>query len=625
MPGQDLVVRGIEPDLPFVFMMRTQLTRSMRLTSLVALVLGLIMLTSPFAWAEPGFSNGVSVPIPAGVNPSYFGYQSIACASAGNCTAIGMTEDEPFVVAQSSGAWGTPHQLAGFMTGGYDVNGPMRIACPSAGACVAVGGEQSGGDFGPGTSPIVEFPYLVTESGGTWGKIAFVAPPADANTATPSAAFTSLWCSSPANCIAVGPYLTSTGTTRAMESVETNGVWDGTTALPGSEVSGFLPTVYFSCSSMGNCMALSDSTTWTETAGVWGAPSAFAQTSSPGVTFQPLSLGCTTSGTCIVVGALNISGDVNWFAASDVETNGSWGTATALPMPKLSAVETRSTLSSISCQVSSCVAVGTGGHFGVIYSYFDPISATWSNGTWSSIGIDQVGPRGYDDSSFEDVSCPPTAPCEAVGQRATWTLPGYAGNISSFDTEIQPAEPVAAPGPPATVVAYAYVQGIELTWTPPTEDGGAPITSYTATLSPGGATCINTVGFCSFDGLTNGRQYVVSVRDTNGTAISTQRTLSNHVFVGAVPSTPGTPRAVRASNGEFAWRGSTSPQGEVVLRYEITAKGDGRTYHCVSTATHCIVRALPNGGPYSVTVSAFDVTGWSSPSATLFYGPTSTS
>jgi hypothetical protein len=179
-----------------------------------------------------------------------------------------------------------------------------------------------------------------------------------------------------------------------------------------------------------------------------------------------------------------------------------------------------------------------------------------------------------------------------------------------------------APGPPASVIAYAALQSVELTWTPPTEDGGAPITSYTATISPGGATCVNTYPFCIFNGLTNGRQYVVTVRDTNGTANSAQRTFSNHVFAGAVPSTPTNLRAIRARDGEFAWSKSSSPYGEAVLRYAINATGDGRTYHCVSTHLSCLLKALPIGGTFSVTVAALDVTGWSGPSATLVYGPT---
>lgn len=584
------------------------------LGSLVALLLGALI--SPLAGAEPGFSSVVRVPLPTGLTSATL---SIACVSAGNCTAIGRAGDEPFVVTQTSGAWGTPQLLDGFMTGVADVNGPMRIACPAANACVAVGGEQSGG-VGLGSTPVVEFPYVVTESGGAWGTIAFVAPPSDANTSTPSAAFTSVWCASPGNCVALGPYTTSTDTTRAMEAIETNGIWGTTTSLPGTE--SFGTAVYLSCSSPGNCSAVSDEAAWTETAGVWGDPTAFGQTSSPQVAFQPADLGCTTTGSCVAVGAMVTEGDANDLAASDVETAGTWGTATSLPLPELSAVETQSALSSISCGTSACVAVGSGGHHGVIYSYLDPIAATWSDGTWSSIGIDQVGPINEDDySAFDSVSCPEATACEAVGQRATWTLPGGLTDSSQFDTDVAPAEAVGTPGPPARVVAYAGLRSVLLTWTPPTEDGGAPITSYTATLSPGGTTCTNTGPFCAFYGLTNGRQYVALVRDSNGTATSTQATLSNHVFAGAVPSTPAHLHAVLARNGEFAWSGSTTPKGEPVLRYEISAIGGGHTYHCMSAHTSCIVGTLPTG-TYTVTVDARDATGWSGPSATLVVGST---
>ena len=78
------------------------------------------------------------------------------------------------------------------------------------------------------------------------------------------------------------------------------------------------------------------------------------------------------------------------------------------------------------------------------------------------------------------------------------------------------------PGAPATVHATAGMGQVALTWTPPTDTGGLPITRYTATASPGGATCTTWVGVdadplgCTVTGLTNATAYTFTVTAHNG-------------------------------------------------------------------------------------------------------------
>jgi hypothetical protein len=57
---------------------------------------------------------------------------------------------------------------------------------------------------------------------------------------------------------------------------------------------------------------------------------------------------------------------------------------------------------------------------------------------------------------------------------------------------------------------------VAVSWTAPTSDGGAPITAYTVTASPGGATCSTSGALsCTVTGLTNGTAYTFTVRATN--------------------------------------------------------------------------------------------------------------
>jgi hypothetical protein len=62
------------------------------------------------------------------------------------------------------------------------------------------------------------------------------------------------------------------------------------------------------------------------------------------------------------------------------------------------------------------------------------------------------------------------------------------------------------PGAPTAVTATAGNAQVGVSWTAPVSVGGSVITGYTATASPGGASCISTTSSCTI-GLTNGIIY----------------------------------------------------------------------------------------------------------------------
>ncbi len=75
----------------------------------------------------------------------------------------------------------------------------------------------------------------------------------------------------------------------------------------------------------------------------------------------------------------------------------------------------------------------------------------------------------------------------------------------------------AAPSPPQNVSVANGDGVLTVSWAPPANINGLPVTKYTVTLTAGGGSCATTGAVtCTISGLTNGIQYPVTVTATNG-------------------------------------------------------------------------------------------------------------
>jgi hypothetical protein len=165
------------------------------------------------------------------------------------------------------------------------------------------------------------------------------------------------------------------------------------------------------------------------------------------------------------------------------------------------------------------------------------------------------------------------------------------------------------PGAPTGLTATPGNAQVALSWTAPASDGGSAITGYTATASPGGATC-STVGTtsCAVSGLINGTAYSFTVAATN--AIGAGPASSS---VSATPRTvPGAPTAVTAASGNaqltISWTAPASNGGSSITGYTATASPGGA--NCATAgALSCVIGGLTNGTSYSVFVVAMNAAG----------------
>jgi len=87
-----------------------------------------------------------------------------------------------------------------------------------------------------------------------------------------------------------------------------------------------------------------------------------------------------------------------------------------------------------------------------------------------------------------------------------------------------------APGAPTGVSAVQTQGGIQVTFTPPVNTGGAPITSYTVTCNPGAIVAVGTASPVLVTGLVNNTPYTCNVRATNSVGSGGVSSPSGSVF-----------------------------------------------------------------------------------------------
>ena len=179
----------------------------------------------------------------------------------------------------------------------------------------------------------------------------------------------------------------------------------------------------------------------------------------------------------------------------------------------------------------------------------------------------------------------------------------------------------APPDAPTSVVAaqIGATAAVHVDWVPGF-DGGSPITSYTATATPGGLTCTSSASppdaFCDITGLSVGVSYTVAVIATNGSGDSLASADSAAVLVATVPNPPTAVSAAAVGSTtsvDVSWVAPVNDGGSAITGY--TATSTPGSHACATAGTVCTVTGLTRGVTYTFTVVAANGLGNSAPSA----------
>jgi len=220
---------------------------------------------------------------------------------------------------------------------------------------------------------------------------------------------------------------------------------------------------------------------------------------------------------------------------------------------------------------------------------------------------------------FVVTASPGGVTCSAGPADRSCTVTGLTNGTSySFTVRMKnpwgfSLESNTASATPSTVPGAARIMGVvvadakaTVTFAAPTSNGGAAITGYTVTSTPGGKTCTTTLLSCDVSGLTNGTAYTFTVTATNASGSGSASSASVAVTPAGPPSAP---TGVTASEGNasatVSWTAPTSTGG-AAISYIVTSSS-GRT--CATSGLTCTLSGLANGTGVTFTVRAVNWAG----------------
>lgn len=565
----------------------------------------------------------------------------VSCWAVGSCEAVGDVQNntdyglsQEVGVELSSGTWQSTTIVAPPYANPNGWTGSLNaIACDSSGRCLAVGGYSE--------SSAVEAMYAVSTFG-TWSSASTSTVPAGGASGGVSI-YSGVTCSDASDCVAVGEYTDTKGYQQAMyaEGDTDSGDLTAETAETGPYTATTDPTqesTYengVACMTASNCILVgnywpnSNTTlpaiaftgtpppsvpTHVTATGSFGKvtvnwdPPSFGAVTSYKATVGPQS--CTTTAlTCTFTGLTDEVTYPVYVSATSAAGTGPISTPIAVTVITTPGVPTNVKVTPVDGQVNGYATV----------SWTAPTDDGASPIESYLVNVTSSSPNPNDGSftcSGSVTSCSISL-TNGVAYKVSVQARNKAG-LSPASPQIA-TEAIGSPLPPTGVVALAGNEKLTVKWAPPTNDGGAPLTGYTAYA--GTQTCTSTTTSCAISSLSNGKKYVVYVRANNDQGHSAASTSVIGIPTSGRP--PGPPGPVRSLSAH------PSTTSVTVKWKKPSSAGAGISYYAIClnhSATNCFHfpslttytwGALKKGTTYTFSVTVYAVDGQVSPTKSV--------
>lgn len=215
------------------------------------------------------------------------------------------------------------------------------------------------------------------------------------------------------------------------------------------------------------------------------------------------------------------------------------------------------------------------------------------------------------------LDCVPTLTPSEVGTRlssrttlSAVTYQSPAHSPASPNVLLYASAPSSAEAPcrPRISTPVPAAKAVTISWPVSADNNGSPITAYTVTLAPGGATCSTLELSCSFTNLDGGVGYTYTLVATNVVGASTVLAGSFVPLGISAPTVPQTVAAVATEkSATVSWTAPLSVNGSPISAYTVTLAPGGAT--CSTLELSCIFTGLLGGTEYTASVTATNAAG----------------
>lgn len=204
------------------------------------------------------------------------------------------------------------------------------------------------------------------------------------------------------------------------------------------------------------------------------------------------------------------------------------------------------------------------------------------------------------------------------GVASTFTVNAVnAVGASPASTESASVVPAARPGAPASVNATPGVRAVSVSWQPPEDTGGLPVSGYLVTASPGGATqqVDGAASEATFTDLQNDTAYTFTVAARNDVGQGPESSTAS----ARTHAPPSAPVSVQAEPGVRAltvtWEPPASDGRSSLTGYTVVAHPSGARIEVGANQHGAVLEDVPSTKAQTISVVARNAVG-DSPAAT---------